>query len=353
MREELTRLYGAAAQVKLVDIFKAVKRWPFPHFPAWWPWMTRLGGGPWRAFYQLTNTPRWAATFSGLLWPYVKAPLQAFLRQHPAELLVSFHPVPNYCLARARDSLGLRTPLMSVAQDLVNVHAATFAPGYELYTVPTAEARARAIKWGAEAQRVQLTGAPIRRCFVTGQDIPQQQARLRLELPPAGKIVLFLGNHHGNETLPTIIQQVARRRPQAHLIALTGRNRQLRRRLEDLTLPASLQLRGFVPEMATWMRAADLIVTKAGPNTLAEAFVMGRPVILYAAIPGQETGNVHYTVQHGAGCWAPRPAEAAAVIVQLLADPARRLEIGRRAHALARPHAVTEVAQAAWQLAIR
>ncbi|MCD4738822.1 MAG: glycosyltransferase, partial [Anaerolineae bacterium] len=324
-------MYSTAAQVELVDIFKAVSRWPFPHFPAWWPWMTRLNGGPWRGFYQLTNTPRWAATFSGLLWPYVKAPLQELLHQHPAELLVSFHPVPNYCLARARDSLRMKTALMSVAQDLVSVHAATFAPGYEIYTVPTAEARARAIKCGAEAQRVQLTGAPIRRSFVVVRELSQQQARLRLALPPKKETVLFLGNNYGDETLPAIIQQVARRRPHAHLIALTGHNRQLRRRLEDLTLPAPLQLRDFVPEMAHWMRAADLIVTKAGPNTLAEVFVMGRPVILYAAIPGQETGNVRYTVQHGAGCWTPRPAEAASVIVQLLADPVRRQEMGRRA----------------------
>lgn len=345
-------MYGTAAQVELVDIFKVAKRWPFPHFPAWWPWMTCFKGGPWRVFYQLTNTPHWTATLSGLLWPYVKAPLQALLRQYPAELLVSFHPVPNYCLARARDSLGLETPLMSVSQDLVSVHAATFAPGYELYTVPTAEARARALKWGAEARCVQLTGAPIRWSFVTAGRLSQQQARLRLALPPEKETVLFLGNRHGDEVL-SIIQQVAHRRPQTQLIVLTGHNRQLCRRLEDLTLPAALQLRGFVPEMATWMRATDLLVTKAGPNTLAEAFVTGRPIILYHAIPGQETGNVSYTVRHGAGYWTPRPAEASARIVQLLENPAQRLEMGRRARALARPDAVTEVAQAAWGLARR
>ena len=313
--------------------------------------MTAFNGKPWHLFYQLTNSPRWAAGLSGLLWPYVRKPLQELLRQNPAELLISFHPVPNYCLARARDTLDYQLPLMSVTQDLVSIHAATFAPGYELYTVPTAEARTRALNWGVDAQRVVVTGLPIRQSFVTAREISQEQARQQLELPLAGELVLLLGNDHEAESLLALINQVARLRPQTQLAVLTGRNRKLAQRLNELHLPTPLQQRGFVPEMAHWMRAADLIVTKAGPNTLAEAFVSERPLILYRAIPGQETGNVNYVVQHGAGCWQPAPAQAAECIVQLLDDPSQRREMERQAISLARPRAVTDVAQAAWRLA--
>ena len=49
------------------------------------------------------------------------------------------------------------------------------------------------------------------------------------------------------------------------------------------------------------MRAADLLVAKAGPNVLCEAFVCGLPLVLYSAVRGQEEGNVTYVVEHRAG----------------------------------------------------
>jgi len=46
-----------------------------------------------------------------------------------------------------------------------------------------------------------------------------------------------------------------------------------------------------MPEL---MRAADLLVTKAGPGAVSEAFVSGLPLIIFDYIPGQECGNVAY-----------------------------------------------------------
>jgi 1,2-diacylglycerol 3-beta-galactosyltransferase len=64
---------------------------------------------------------------------------------------------------------------------------------------------------------------------------------------------------------------------------------------------------GFVQDMPDFMRAADVLITKAGPGTISEAFIAGLPMILYSRLPGQEDGNVGYVVDNGAGVWAPRP----------------------------------------------
>ena len=44
---------------------------------------------------------------------------------------------------------------------------------------------------------------------------------------------------------------------------------------------------GFVTNMAEWMTASDVIVTKAGPGTIAEALICGLPIILNGFIPCQ------------------------------------------------------------------
>jgi len=99
------------------------------------------------------------------------------------------------------------------------------------------------------------------------------------------------------------------------------------------------------------MRAADILVTKAGPNSLAEAFLAGLPLVLYTALPGQEEGNVDHVVGNGAGIWAPLPRVAARAVLQLLNDPERRAEMAKRSQALARPFATEQIAREIWRLA--
>ena len=62
---------------------------------------------------------------------------------------------------------------------------------------------------------------------------------------------------------------------------------------------------GFVTDMPDFMRAADILLTKAGPGTICEALIANLPIILYHRIPGQEEGNVSYVIDEGAGVWAP------------------------------------------------
>jgi len=92
-----------------------------------------------------------------------------------------------------------------------------------------------------------------------------------------------------------------------------------------------------------------VLLTKAGPNMLAEALIMGLPMVLYQAIPGEETGNVEWTVSRGAAVWAPQPQRAAEAVAAVLADPARRAGMQAAALTLARPAAADVIAAALWQ----
>lgn len=73
-------------------------------------------------------------------------------------------------------------------------------------------------------------------------------------------------------------------------------------------------LKGFVDNMDQWMNASDMIITKAGPGTIAEAFICGLPVLLNAFIPCQEEGNVDYVLQNKAGAFSKDPDRIAAIV---------------------------------------
>jgi 1,2-diacylglycerol 3-beta-galactosyltransferase len=351
VKGEMARIYGSTATVEMVDIFTEMERWPFDRFPAWYPICVGLNGIPWGVGFHLSDGVHLVKTMSRLVWPYTRNPLCGLLRRHPADVIVSFHPIPNYALFLGLRRMGWKIPVGIVAVDLVTAHAGWFVPGADTYLVPTHAAKARAMRWGITGSRVLVTGMPTRRRFLTSMDLSKSQARTQLDLPQDRPMVLVVGGGEGMGPLGQVVRLLARQRPKAHIAVITGRNQTLYQELTQSDHPIPIQVEGFVSNMEVWMRAADILVTKAGPNSLAEAFLAGLPLVLYAALPGQEEGNVDHVVGNGAGIWAPLPRMAAHAVMQLLNDPKKRTAMAKKSQALARPFATEQIAREIWQLA--
>jgi 1,2-diacylglycerol 3-beta-galactosyltransferase len=131
------------------------------------------------------------------------------------------------------------------------------------------------------------------------------------------------------------------------LAVICGRNRALHDRLSSRRWPAPVRIAGYVDNMPLWMAAADLVVSKAGPGTIAEALACGLPLILNGFVPGQETGNVAYVEENRVGVYCSDPAQIASLAASWLEpDNPALAAMSRRARALARPTAALEIAQA-------
>jgi 1,2-diacylglycerol 3-beta-galactosyltransferase len=86
---------------------------------------------------------------------------------------------------------------------------------------------------------------------------------------------------------------------------------------------------GFTDKIPEYFRAVDLLVTKAGPGTLAEANAVQLPVIVYDYVPGQERGNVDFVRRNGLGLIALNGAAAVVRAVTALIAAPDRLEMIR------------------------
>jgi 1,2-diacylglycerol 3-beta-galactosyltransferase len=93
------------------------------------------------------------------------------------------------------------------------------------------------------------------------------------------------------------------------------------------------------------MNAADILVTKAGPGTISEAFIAGLPMILYSRLPGQEDGNVTFVASTGAGVWAPHTGELVATLRNWLTHPEQQEKAASISRSLARPDAAKQIAR--------
>jgi len=102
---------------------------------------------------------------------------------------------------------------------------------------------------------------------------------------------------------------------------------------------------GFVSNVHEWMSAADVIVTKAGPGTIAEACTRGLPVMLSSFLPCQEQGNVAFVVDGGFGAYTPHPEEIAKKVAGWLQDRGELERMSRQSAKHGRPSATRKIAE--------
>jgi UDP-N-acetylglucosamine:LPS N-acetylglucosamine transferase len=155
--------------------------------------------------------------------------------------------------------------------------------------------------------------------------------------------ILAMVGAEGSPRALSNIARLAQLELDAQLLVVCGHNDQLRRHVERLTTGLPLRAVGFVDNVADLMRACDLLVTKAGGVTLAEAFSCGLPVVVHDVLPGQEAGNLQYVLGHEAVLFAPDADSLAGIVHDLVQDPPRRGALAERGARLARQSASQQI----------
>ncbi|RME90555.1 MAG: glycosyltransferase, partial [Anaerolineae bacterium] len=266
----------------------------------------------------------------------------ALIRNHPADLYVSVHPLANSFLLRALGNE--RPPFVTVVTDLVTTHALWYDRRADLILLPTELARQRALAYGMAPERLRVVGQPIAERYAAPPG-DKRALRRKLGWPEEGMIVLTVGGGEGMGPLGETARAIAASGLNLCLIVVAGRNEKLRAELEAEAWPIPTRIYGFTRQMPEFMRAADVLVTKAGPGTIAEAMAAGLPLILYARLPGQEDGNVVYVLRKRAGVWAPRPDRVVRTLRRWVENPAARARVAENSRRAARPRASRAIAR--------
>jgi UDP-N-acetylglucosamine:LPS N-acetylglucosamine transferase len=102
---------------------------------------------------------------------------------------------------------------------------------------------------------------------------------------------------------------------------------------------------GFITNMAEYMVAADVLISKAGPGTISEAAALSLPVMLTSFLPGQEEGNVDYVVEGGFGafCQDSDPQAVAEEVTLWLNDNQKLKEMSMAAKRCGAPNAARDI----------
>jgi 1,2-diacylglycerol 3-beta-galactosyltransferase len=275
--------------------------------------------------------------------------LAAFLRDRAPAAVVSVMPNFN---AVIRDAVRQAHPgvrFLVLLTDLADFPPRFWmVPGLDRVIVGSERALSQALELGLPRSRVTRASGMVLHPRFHPRPGPEARARFRSRLRIAADafVVLVLFGGKGAPEIDPIVAALLDARDDWRVVAICGDNPPL---FEAVARRAAgsggkLHALGFTHEVAAALSASDLLVTKPGPGSLAEAFHMRVPVIVTAnaATVPQERFNTRFVEEHGLGIvvrhWREIPPAAGA----LAADPARLREIQRNLEALPENHAVFE-----------
>jgi 1,2-diacylglycerol 3-beta-galactosyltransferase len=340
--EALQLEYADSFTVEMVDFFKDYAAGLFRRVPELYPEMVKARG-LWEASFYATDGRARVRVIMATLWPGARAAARKLVRDHPADLIVTVHPIANAFALRALGSN--RPPFYTVATDLVTTHALWFDARSDQVFVPTEAARERALACHMPAEKIEVVGLPVadRYCRPTGN---KRALRKKLGWPLNKPIVLLAGGGDGMGPLARTARAIDESGLDLCMVTVCGRNDKLKAALESETWENRNFIYGFRRDMPEFMRAADVIVTKAGPGTIAEALNANLPIILFSKLPGQEDGNVTYVLETGTGVWAPKPQLVVRALTRWISRPREREQVIENTRRASRPDSARHIARA-------
>jgi processive 1,2-diacylglycerol beta-glucosyltransferase len=271
------------------------------------------------------------------------AALGALLERLAPDAVVTVHATPAVAMAELAASGRRLPPHVTVITDFV-AHSQWMAAGIDRYCVAADEVGREFVARGIPRERIEVTGVPVRPEFGTAVD--GARARRALGLDDRAPVLLAMsGSWGGLGRLPQIARVLlASGRPVQGLL-VAGHDARLEAMLAKLTAGSGLRALGFVRDVRELMAAADLLISKAGGMTLAEALAAETPLLLYGSLPGQERRNERFASRAGIALVARDRRHLAALVERALGDPGLLETLRERMRVHRRPGAARVIAE--------
>jgi processive 1,2-diacylglycerol beta-glucosyltransferase len=218
------------------------------------------------------------------------------------DAVICTHFTPLGSIGALRDE-GLSIPVFGVVTDFC-AHPVWASPGITNYFVAHDDVAKDLVKAAVPPDTIKVTGIPVGSQF---RPTTQKQSDKTRVLIMGGGLGLGCDSMlDGLKSCQTAIEATF----------LTGRNERLRDSLLEGTknFPHECKILSYTNEVARLMQASDILITKPGGLTCAEAIAAELPMIVYNPLPGPEEKNARFLVEEGVGLLAEKEADLGRLI---------------------------------------
>lgn len=291
-----------------------------------WAYWTVMRHAPslWRFLHHHWPRLPLLAAFRHYFLPRHFANTAAMLLERQPAVVVSTQPFSAALVARLKRKRRIRTRLVTVISDWV-LQPYWLFPEIDHYFVPLAEQLRQLVSMGVGRGRVTVTGLLV---------APRYRGS-RAHRNGASPTVLVMGGGVGWRLEDQIRSLAVVRTPMECVVFCGSRLDAVRRLAGRLNPPAvRFRLMDQTVDPAPYFASADLLISKPGGLTVAQAFACGVPLLCGDPLPGAEEESLEVLARAGAVVVRKAGQDLGSQVEGLLADPETLRETACRASAL-------------------
>lgn len=270
-----------------------------------------------------------------------------FLRAEQPDAIIATHFLPVISVSNKLRKAGVHAPVFAVTTDF-DAHQYWVDPIIERYYVHHEESAWQLQSKGVPEEKISVHGIPLMQEFRSIR--PRDAVRSQLGIENTRLTLLIISGGFGTGRLEEIVHQTAATLGQQEgkeftILVVCGKNERSKKSLARYGFPRNVDARvfGFVDNIHDLMNASDLLISKSGGLTSAEAMAKQLPMIIVDPIPGQETRNADLVVEQGAGWKAVNLANLSYKIRRVIQQPDLLIKARNAAASLAKPDAANTI----------
>lgn len=269
--------------------------------------------------------------------------LKPLLDEFAPDAIVCTQAFPCGMVADYKRSYGLRTPLVGVLTDYAP-HSYWIYNNVDRYIVPSEETGKKLAENGIGEERILPFGIPIEHKF-GDENNRRGDVRRRLGLDLSKPCVLIMGGTQGLGPIKDMVKSIDKSHTEIQMVIVCGTNKRLCRWLGSRSFKKKTIILPYAKNIDELMDTADLIITKPGGITTAEALAKGLPMLIVHPLPGQEAMNTRFLLNEGVAVKAESPEDVPVLLDELLYNKDKLADMRRKALFLSKPSSSVDIAR--------
>lgn len=269
--------------------------------------------------------------------------LNDIIKAAAPSLIVSTHTIPLQMLSTLKRKGKLDIPVIGIVTDFTN-HYFWKLDNIDALIVANEYIKDDMVKMGVPGSRIFTYGIPVCSCFRRRRDRNSLLSELGLKNKTT---VLVMGGSLGLGNIRRAFGALLECKRDIQIIAVTGLNRKLEGQLTEMAAAATKNVRilSFTNRVSDLMDLSDVIITKPGGVTIAEALVKRIPIVIMSPLPGQEERNANFLLNSGVASRLYPGDDIDNILHQILDNPVRLRQMKEMANFLAQPDAAEKTAE--------
>ena len=300
--------------------------------------------GVWDYLY---DNPKVAAKLSKIkdaIHKFNSPKLKNLFDKFKPDAVVCAQAFPCGMVADYKKTYSSDLPLVAVLTDYIP-HSYWVYDKVDYYIVPSAEVAERLTQKNIPAGKIKNLGIPFDPAF--NESIDRHKVTQKMHLDPRLPIVLIMGGGQGLGPIKGIIKKLDKSKKGFQMIVVCGSNKKLHNSLKRKVkkYKKKVLVFGYANHINELMGISDIIITKPGGITVAEALAKKIPMVIVRPIPGQEASNTAYLTQKDSAIKVDKVKDIVPVIDGLLENPAKLKAFSEAAGSIAKPNASMDIAK--------